>query len=344
MQAEPILEVDELVKHFAPRRRGGATIQAVDGVSFSLQKSETLGIVGESGCGKSTLARLLVRLEQPTSGSVRLRGRDIHTSNGAELKALRRSIQIVFQDPYASLNPRMTAGQIIGEGWEIHDGLVPKRNRAARAAELMELVGLDPDMRNRHPDQFSGGQRQRIGIARSLAVQPEILVCDEPVSSLDVSVQAQVVNLLLSLQQELGLSYVFIAHDLSVVRHISDRIAVMYLGKIVEIGSQSAVYDHALHPYTQALLSAVPSPDAARRGSAKRIALTGDVPSPANPPSGCRFRTRCWKAAPICAERVPELDPRGFDHPSACHFAEPLEPGQQPSVTPHEGERNVAQA
>jgi len=344
MRAEPILEVDGLVKHFAPRRRGGATIQAVDDVSFSLSKGETLGIVGESGCGKSTLARLLVRLEQPTAGSVRFRGRDIHAGDSAELKALRRSIQIVFQDPYASLNPRMTAGEIIGEGWEIHGGLVPRRNRVTRAGELMELVGLDPDTRNRHPDQFSGGQRQRIGIARSLAVQPEVLVCDEPVSSLDVSVQAQVVNLLLKLQGELGLSYVFIAHDLSVVRQISDRIAVMYLGKIMEVGDQAAVYDHALHPYTQALLSAVPSPDPALRGSARRIALTGDVPSPANPPSGCRFRTRCWKAAAVCAERVPELEPRGFDHPSACNFAGPRETHHPTSVTPQGGGRNAAQA
>jgi oligopeptide transport system ATP-binding protein len=337
--AEPVLEVDGLVKHFPPRRRGGASIQAVDGVSFSLRKGETLGIVGESGCGKSTLARLLVRLEEPTAGRVRFRGRDIHTGNAAELKAMRRRIQIVFQDPYASLNPRMTAGEIIGEGWEIHAGLVPKSSRRARAAELMELVGLDPDTRDRHPDQFSGGQRQRIGIARSLAVEPEVLVCDEPVSSLDVSVQAQVVNLLLRLQEELGLSYVFIAHDLSVVRAISDRIAVMYLGKVVEVGDQHAVHGRPLHPYTQALLSAVPSPDPALRRSAQRITLSGDVPSPADPPSGCRFRTRCWKAQPICAEVEPALELRGFDHPSACHFASP-----SLDSTTSKGERNGAQA
>jgi len=340
---EPILEVDGVVKHFAPRRRGGHTIQAVDGVSFSLARGETLGIVGESGCGKSTLARLLVRLEQPTAGSIRFRGRDIHSGDADELKALRRKVQIVFQDPYASLNPRMTAGEIIAEGWAIHDGLMQKRQRRAKAAELMELVGLDPDTRDQHPDKFSGGQRQRIGIARSLAVQPEILVCDEPVSALDVSVQAQVVNLLLELQQELGLSYVLIAHDLSIVRHISDRVAVMYLGKVVELGEQAAVCDGPLHPYAQALLSAVPSPDPALRGSARRIVLEGDVPSAANPPSGCRFRTRCWKAEPICAEQVPRLEPRGFDHPSACHFAgrRTTTPAHRP---PMKGERNGAQA
>jgi oligopeptide transport system ATP-binding protein len=321
----PLLEVDTVVKHFPPRHRGGAPVQAVDGVSFELDRGETLAIVGESGCGKTTLARLLVRLDEPTAGSIRLRGRDIHAGGGADLKALRRTIQIVFQDPYASLNPRMTAGEIIAEGWEIHDGLVEKADRSSRLAELMELVGLDPGTRRLHPDLFSGGQRQRIGIARALAVQPEILVCDEPVSALDVSVQAQIINLLLTLQQKLGLAYVFIAHDLSVVRHMTDRVAVMYLGKVVEVGQTDTVFDHPLHPYSQALLSAVPSPDPRLSRSGTRIVLEGEVPSPTNPPSGCRFRTRCWKAAPICSEQVPELVTRGFDHPSACHFAQPLE-------------------
>jgi len=300
-------------------------VQAVDGVSFKLHRGETLAIVGESGCGKTTLARLLVRLEEPTEGSIRLRGREIHGGGGSDLKALRRTIQIVFQDPYASLNPRMTAGEIIAEGWEIHDGLVEKADRSSRLAELMELVGLDPGTRRLHPDLFSGGQRQRIGIARALAVQPEILVCDEPVSALDVSVQAQIINLLLTLQRKLGLAYVFIAHDLSVVRHMTDRVAVMYLGKLVEVGKTDTVFDNPLHPYSQALLSAVPSPDPRLSRSGGRIVLEGEVPSPTNPPSGCRFRTRCWKAAPICSEQVPELAARGFDHPSACHFAQPLE-------------------
>ena len=324
---EPILSVRNLVKHF-PLTQGivfkkqvGA-VQAVSDVSFDLYRGETLGLVGESGCGKSTTAKLLLRLEKATSGQALYKGKDIFSMGKKELRALRRNIQIVFQDPYASLNPRMTVGDIISEAWEIHKGVVPKKEHAKKIKELLEVVGLDPGHTNRYPHQFSGGQRQRIGVARALALNPEIIILDEPVSALDVSVQAQVVNLLEKLQNEFGLSYIFIAHDLSVVRHISDRVAVMYLGKIVEIGKQEEVYEKPSMPYTQALLSAVPVPDPRAREGKKRIMLQGDVPSPANPPSGCRFRTRCWKAEDICAEETPALIDRGQGHPAACHFAE----------------------
>jgi oligopeptide transport system ATP-binding protein len=287
-------------------------------------KGETLGVVGESGCGKSTLARLLMALERPTSGSVRFKGEDIFKLRGKALKAMRRNIQIVFQDPYSSLNPRMTVGDIIGEPFEIHPEVAPKGSRRRKVEELLDVVGLSPEHINRYPHQFSGGQRQRIGIARGLALRPDIIICDEPVSALDVSVQAQVINLLENLQNEFGLSYVFIAHDLSVVRHISDRVAVMYLGKVVEIGNEDQIYATPTMPYTQALLSAVPVPDPSLRGTRQQIVLEGDVPSPANPPSGCRFRTRCWKAQEICAQEEPALIIRDGspDHPSACHFAE----------------------
>ncbi|GAA3375134.1 dipeptide ABC transporter ATP-binding protein [Streptomyces sannanensis] len=341
--AEPILQVRGLVKHY-PLTRGilfkkqvGA-VKAVDGVDLDLAAGETLGIVGESGCGKSTLARLLVSLEKPTSGRITYRGEDLTQLSAKALKAVRRNIQMVFQDPYTSLNPRMTVGDIIGEPYEIHPEVAPKGDRRRRVQELLDVVGLDPDYINRYPHQFSGGQRQRIGIARGLALRPEIIVADEPVSALDVSIQAQVVNLMEKLQDEFKLSYVFIAHDLSIVRHIADRVGVMYLGRVVETGTETEIYDHPTHPYTQALLSAVPVPDPAARerrggppGEARgRIMLAGDVPSPANPPSGCRFRTRCWKAQPRCELEVPPLDvPAEFQlaegpahHPSACHFAE----------------------
>jgi oligopeptide transport system ATP-binding protein len=327
-QADVVLEVKDLVKYF-PILRGIVfkkkigDVKAVDGVSLQLRRGETLGVVGESGCGKSTLAKLLVGLEQPTSGEITVRGEQISALRGKALTRARRNIQMVFQDPYTSLNPRMTVGDIVGEPFAIHPDVAPARDRRRRVQELLDLVGLNPDHINRYPHQFSGGQRQRIGIARALALKPEILICDEPVSALDVSIQAQVVNLLENLQDELGLSYIFIAHDLSVVRHISDRVAVMYLGKVVEIGNDLDIYDHPTHPYTQALLSAVPVPDPALRGHRDQIVLEGDVPSPANPPSGCRFRTRCWKAQDVCATDEPLLEIRsGSSHPSACHFAE----------------------
>ncbi|WP_420035416.1 ABC transporter ATP-binding protein [Streptomyces sp. cg28] len=332
---EPILEVRGLVKHYPLtqgivfRKQVGA-VKAVDGVDFDLGQGETLGIVGESGCGKSTVAKMLVNLEKPTAGQIKYKGEDITKLSGRALKAVRRNIQMVFQDPYTSLNPRMTVGDIIGEPYEIHPEVAPKGDRRRKVQELLDVVGLNPEYINRYPHQFSGGQRQRIGIARGLALRPEIIVADEPVSALDVSVQAQVVNLLDRLQNEFNLSYVFIAHDLSIVRHISDRVGVMYLGRVVEIGSDSQIYDHPTHPYTQALLSAVPVPDPRAREHRERILLAGDVPSPANPPSGCRFRTRCWKAQERCAVEEPVLAvPEVFSavdtparHPSACHFAE----------------------
>ncbi|MEV7080881.1 dipeptide ABC transporter ATP-binding protein [Streptomyces sp. NPDC093516] len=333
--AEPIIEVTGLVKHY-PLTQGilfkkqvGA-VKAVDGVDFALHKGETLGIVGESGCGKSTVAKMLVHLERPTQGLIKYKGEDITKLSGKALKSVRRNIQMVFQDPYTSLNPRMTVGDIVGEPYDIHPEVAPKGDRRRKVQELLDVVGLNPEYINRYPHQFSGGQRQRIGIARGLALRPEVIVADEPVSALDVSVQAQVINLLDRLQSEFELSYLFIAHDLSIVRHISDRIGVMYLGRIVETGTDTEIYEHPTHPYTQALLSAVPVPDPEAREHRERIILSGDVPSPTNTPSGCRFRTRCWKARESCATDVPVLEvPAGFRdsggpaaHDSACFFAE----------------------
>jgi oligopeptide transport system ATP-binding protein len=330
MSGEVILKAENLVKYYPIKagvfRRTVGQVKAVDGVSFELHKGETLGIVGESGCGKSSLGRMLMRLEEPTGGKLTFNGTDVYSQQGAAMRRLRRDIQIVFQDPYTSLNPRKTVGQIIGEPFEIHPDAVPKGGRRRRVQELLDLVGLNPEHINRYPHQFSGGQRQRIGIARGVALNPKVIICDEPVSALDVSVQAQVVNLLSDLQRELGLSYIFIAHDLSVVRHISNRVGVMYLGSLVEIGDEEQIYGHPTHPYTQALLSAVPVPDPTLRNTRAEIVLTGDVPSPANPPSGCRFHTRCWKAEEVCSTDIPLLidRPDGISaHQSACHFAEP---------------------
>ncbi|GAB2758380.1 dipeptide ABC transporter ATP-binding protein [Salinifilum aidingensis] len=324
---EPILEVRDLVKHFPITRgvlfrRTIGHVRAVDGVSFDLNRGETLGIVGETGCGKSTLAQVLMHLERPTSGQALFEGRDMFRMRTSELRGLRRDIQIVLQDPYTSLNPRRTVGDIVGEPFEIHPEVAPKGDRQRRVQELLEVVGLNPEHIQRYPHQFSGGQRQRIGIARALALRPKVIICDEPVSALDVSIQAQVMNLLAQLQSEFGLSYIFIAHDLGVVRHLSDRIGVMYLGRIVETGTEQEIYEHPQHPYTQALLSAVPVPDPSVREQRETIRLVGDVPSPADPPSGCRFRTRCWKAQEVCAEQDPALERQGGQHDVACHFAE----------------------
>jgi oligopeptide transport system ATP-binding protein len=330
MSREVVLKAENLVKYYPIKagvlRRTVGQVKAVDGVSFELCKGETLGIVGESGCGKSTLGRMLMRLEEPTGGKLTFDGVDVYSQTGGDMRRLRRDIQIVFQDPYTSLNPRKTVGDIVGEPFEIHRDVVAKGSRRRRVQELLDLVGLNPEHINRYPHQFSGGQRQRIGIARGVALNPKVIICDEPVSALDVSVQAQVVNLLEKLQNELGLAYIFIAHDLSVVRHISDRVGVMYLGKLVELGDEDQIYSRPTHPYTQALLSAVPLPDPTMRKMREQIVLTGDVPSPANPPVACRFHTRCWKAQEICSIDEPLLieRPDGESaHLSACHFAEP---------------------
>jgi oligopeptide transport system ATP-binding protein len=325
---EVVLEATDVKKYFPLTqgivfKRTIGHVKAVDGVSFTLRKGETLGVVGESGCGKSTLGRCLMGLEIPTDGSIKLLGDEMVGLKPKALRKARRNIQIVLQDPYSSLDPRMTVGDIVGEPFDLHkEALEGRGDRRKVVQEMLDVVGLNPDHINRYPHQFSGGQRQRIGIARALTLRPKVLVCDEPVSALDVSVQAQVVNLFEQLQDEFGLAYVFIAHDLSVVRHISDRVMVMYLGKGVEVGNEHEIYEEPTHPYTQALLSAVPVPDPRMKGRRDHIVLEGDVPSPADPPSGCRFRTRCWKAQDVCATEEPLLVARdGSPHPSACHFA-----------------------
>jgi oligopeptide transport system ATP-binding protein len=324
-----LLRVEGLVKYFGVEQgvlasRLGKKVHAVDGVSFSVKSGETLGLVGESGCGKSTAGRCIIRLLEPTAGSVTFDGIDVRALKGKALQAFRRDVQFIFQDPYASLNPRMTIGEIVSEPLVVH-GIGTPDERRKRSKELLDVVGLNPEHINRYPHEFSGGQRQRIGIARALALNPRLIICDEPVSALDVSIQAQVINLLDDLQDRFGLTYVFIAHDLSVVRHISDRVAVMYLGKIVETGDWKGLYDEPHHPYTQSLLSAVPVPDPEKQRQRERMILKGDVPSPIDPPTGCRFHTRCPIAQfPRCSEEEPELRTVAPDHEVACHFAAPF--------------------
>ncbi|WP_442815435.1 ABC transporter ATP-binding protein [Streptomyces sp. NBC_01324] len=336
---EPLLRVEGLVKHFPIRKgllgRQAAAVKAVDGIGFEVFPGETLGVVGESGCGKSTMGRLITRLIEPTGGKVEFEGRDITHLSMGKMRPMRRDVQMIFQDPYSSLNPRHTIGTIVSAPFKLQ-GVEPEGGLKKHVQELLSLVGLSPEHYNRYPHEFSGGQRQRIGIARALALRPKLVVADEPVSALDVSIQAQVVNLLDDLQDELGLTYVIIAHDLSVIRHVSDRIAVMYLGKIVELADRKSLYSAPMHPYTKALMSAVPVPDPRRRGvKSERILLKGDVPSPISPPSGCRFHTRCWKATEICKTQEPPLIALKTGHQVACHHPENAPdqaPGEQPAV------------
>ncbi|HTP96127.1 MAG TPA: dipeptide ABC transporter ATP-binding protein [Burkholderiales bacterium] len=323
--ADPILEVRNLVMHFEVAgglfQRGAGLVRAVDGVSFSIRRGETLGLVGESGCGKTTTGRCILQLERPTSGEIIFEGRDLTRLDGDELRRVRQRIQVIFQDPYSSLNPRMSVGQIVEEPMAVH-GLVPdRRARAARVRELLGRVGLLPQHANRYPHELSGGQRQRVGIARALAMSPSLIVCDEPVSALDVSIQAQIINLLEDLQADLGLAYLFVAHDLAVVRHISHRVAVMYLGKMVEVADRNELYQSPQHPYTRALLSAVPIPDPGLEAERERQVLRGEVPSPLNPPSGCVFHPRCPLAVERCRGEIPALRQVRPQHDAACHLA-----------------------
>ena len=331
---ESLLVVRDLVKHFPIRKgvlqREVARVHAVDGIEFDVRRGETFGLVGESGCGKSTTARLITRLLAPTSGSIVYDGKDISSWTERRLRPLRRDVQMIFQDPYASLNPRRSIGTIIGEPLRLL-GVSDRSARRVRVREVMERVGLNPEHYNRYPHEFSGGQRQRIGIARAIVLEPKLIVADEPVSALDVSIQAQVLNLLQELRDEMGLTLVFIAHDLSVVRHMCDRIAVMYLGKIVELATGDRLYAHPRHPYTGALMSAVPVPKSAAGRGRRRVVLAGDVPSPVSPPPACRFHTRCWKAQQICREEEPPLESKGEQDVAACHF--PLSEGEVDALT-----------
>jgi oligopeptide transport system ATP-binding protein len=323
--SQPLLEVHDLVMHFPVGggmfSKPAGVVRAIDGVSFNVRKGETLGLVGESGCGKTTTGRCILQLERPTSGRIVFEGIDMVTLDAAELRAVRRRVQVIFQDPYSSLNPRMTVGQILAEPLKVHRIVPDKGERELRVRELLVQVGLLPQHAARYPHQLSGGQRQRVGIARALATEPALIVCDEPVSALDVSIQAQIINLLEELQSRLGLTYLFIAHDLSVVRHISDRVAVMYLGKIAELADRNALYEEPLHPYTQALLSAVPIPDPKIEAKRKRMVVRGEVPSPLNPPSGCVFHPRCPIAVARCSAEVPKLREIRPGHWAACHLA-----------------------